>query len=135
MEEEKKKAKEEMKKVELKIVTPIPIVTPIIGVIVKEKLVPLDDDDDDHKGLMSSLRNLFENRKYVKSLEKKLTKILDRIQKIVTTMVANLDLQVNARKLVNIFDEHFTTLVEVASTQAHAKHYSSLFDRVCTSVT
>ena len=35
---------------------------------------------------------------------------------------------------MKIFDEDFTTLEEVASTQAWVKHDASMFDTVCTNV-
>ncbi len=50
------------------------------------------NDDDDHKGLISSLRKLFEKNNSVKSLEKILTKVLNRMQKRITTTIAILDL-------------------------------------------
>ena len=77
MEEEKKKSKEEKKKVELKVATPILIVSPIIA---EATVVSMpSNDSDDHKGLMTSLSKLFEKKKFVKALEKIPTKVLDRV--------------------------------------------------------
>lgn len=76
MEEERKKTKEEKKSVELKVVTLIPTVT--LVAITTTITVP-SDDDDDHKGIMSSLSKLLQKTKFVKSLEKTLTKVLDII--------------------------------------------------------
>ena len=65
----------------------IPYVAPIVILVAEPIASPLvarlssvlSNDDDDQKGLMSSLRKLFEKNKLVKYLEKTLGEVLDRI--------------------------------------------------------
>lgn len=68
------------------------------------------------------------------SLEKMLSEVLDMMQKIVTTTIAKHNLNLKAKELVRLFDEGFTTLSKVASTQTQAKHDGKLFDTVCMNV-
>lgn len=79
---------------------------------------------------MSSLSKLIEKKKIVKPLEKTLNKVLDRMHKKIISTIENQDLQSKAKELVKTFDEEFTTLAEVALTQAQVKHDASLFDTV-----
>ena len=54
--------------------------------------------------------------------------------KIVTTIVAILDLQMKAMELVKTFDKEFTTFVEVTLAQAQVSNDATLFNIVCTNV-
>lgn len=62
-------------------------------------------------------------------MEKKLSEVLDRMQRTVHITITNQDLQTN----VKYFDEQFTTLSKVDLGQAQYKH-DALFDMVCTNV-
>ena len=61
----------------------IPIViffaSPIVIPSITNFLSFLSDDNDDQKGLMCSLRKLFDKNKSMKSLEKTLEEVLDKI--------------------------------------------------------
>lgn len=121
--ERKKKRKENKRKKkseEMKEVTPI--------------LEAVSDDDDDHKGSMSSLRKLLEKKKLVKSLERTLTKVLDKMQKTIHRTITNPDLQTKAKELVKYFDEEFTTFSKIALVQAQENNDASLFDTIFKSV-
>ena len=83
---------------------------------------------------MDTLRKLFEKNKTVKSLEKTLSKVLECIQKITSTTIANLDLQDKEKHLVKTFDEDFTNLAKVVATQVQKNHDASLFNTVCTNI-
>ena len=74
------------------------------------------DDEAEAQNLISSLRKLFEKKKSIKSLEKTLTTILDRIEKIVRPIDTPSDVQQHAIVLCKVFDEEFTNLASVATS-------------------
>lgn len=107
----------------------------------------LDDDEEEEKKKeverKEKVKRLEEEKKrkeeYVKKRKeeeerKKEIEVFDKMQKTVNRTIANPDLQVMYKKLVNTFDEELTTLVEVALVKAHIKHDAILFDTMCTNL-
>ena len=68
-----------------------PLITPIVPItpttIASTSLSIVSNDEDDRKNLISSLRKLFEKNKTIKSLEKTLGEVLDRMQRIVKSTI------------------------------------------------
>lgn len=56
------------------------------------------------------------------------------MQKIVSKMVANPNLQAKEKELVKTFDEKFTILAKVAIMQALSNHNATLFNTMCTNM-
>ena len=73
-------------------VAPILSITPLEVALVASTYAHLDDEVDAHS-LISSLRKLFEKNKFVKSLEKTLNSILDRMAKTMPPIIAKFDIQ------------------------------------------
>lgn len=92
------------------------------------------DDEVDAGSLISSLSKFFEKKKSIKYLEKILASVLDRLPKIVTTIVSTFDVQQRETILTKAFDSDLTTLTNVAMVQAQTKHDVGLLDIFCTNV-
>ena len=76
------------------IVTMTPFSLPTqVGVAIVSTFAQLDDDEVDTQSLISSLSMLFVKNKFVKSLEKTLSLVLDHLDKIVTITKSSLDIQ------------------------------------------
>ena len=114
-----KQVESEMGKVVFQHEVDIPYVAPTtlyVAILVASPstTIVVTSEDEDQKCLMSTLSKLFEKNKLVKSFEKTLIEVLEKMQKIVTTTIAIPNLQLKAMELVKTFDKEFITLAKVA---------------------
>ena len=92
------------------------------------------NEEDEANNLISSLRKLLEKRKLVNSLEKTLTTILDKMQKVVITIDTPIDIQQRTTILCKAFDDEFSTLINVATIQAQIENDNKLLNTMCTNM-
>ena len=92
------------------------------------------DEEDEAKNLISSLRKLLERNKSVKSLEKTLTIVLDKMEKAVSPIDTLADIQQRATVLCKAFDDEFSTLMNVTTIQAQTEHNGKLLNTMCTNM-
>lgn len=76
------------------------------------------DDDDDQLGLISSLRKLFEKNKKVKSLERTLGEVSNKMQEFLSIMIIDIDPQKRVVELISAFESELTQLEKVVASQA-----------------
>ena len=92
------------------------------------------DEEDEVRNLISSLSKFLEKKKSIKSIEKTLTTILDKMEKIVSPVDTSIDIQQCATILCKAFDDEFTTLMDVATIQAQTEHEGKLLKTMCTNM-
>ena len=76
------------------------------------------NEEDEAKNLISSLRKLIEKNKSVKSLEKTLTIVLDKMEQVVSPVDTPTNIQQCTTIFCKAFDDEFSTLMNVATIQA-----------------
>ena len=96
-------------------VAPSTLSNQAVEVIEAKETTKSNDDDDEAQSLLSSLRKFIEKKKLVKSIEKTLTSVLNRIEKVVSPVDTPVDIQQRTKILCKFFDDEFTTLTNVAS--------------------
>lgn len=98
-----------------------PSTPPTHATVVTVVVVQLDEEDE-AQNITSSLSKFLEKKKSVKSIEKTLTLVLDRMEKIVSPIDTLVDIQQRTTILCTSFNDEFSTLSIVATIQAQIEH-------------
>ena len=75
-----------------------------------------------------------EEKKLVKSVEKTLTSVLDRLQGIIRPIDTPTDVQQHATILCKVFDEEFRNLSNVATSQSQKEYNDKMLDNMCKNI-
>ena len=101
--------------------------------MVTKTIVQLDEEDE-AQNLISSLSKFLEKKKSIKSIEKNLTSVLDRLEKTISLVDTPTNIQHREAILCKTFDNEFTTLTSVATIQAQTEHDGKFLNTMCTNI-
>lgn len=87
-------------------------------------------DDDDQNYLISSLSKLLQKNKTVKSLQRSLIEVTNKLHSTLTVQRTELDPELRAQAVLKYFDEEFTNLLNVAEAKAQISHNANLFSTI-----
>lgn len=126
-EEEERRIKEALNKYREDYTKPSSSSTPL-------SLASLSTNDDDQIDLISSMRKLIEKNRKVKSLQRTLMEVIEKLHNTLVVQHTESDLEQRAQAVLKSFDEEFSNLLNVAEEKAHISHDSNLFSTICQNI-
>ena len=84
-------------------------------------------DDDDQFDLISCLTKLIEKNKKVKSLQRTLMEVTDRLHNTLAAKHIEENPEQRAKVVVKYFDDEFIDLLSVAESNTHITHDTNIF--------
>lgn len=97
-------------------------------------LASLTTKGDDQNDLISSFSKLIQKKNIVKSLQRTLMEVTNRLHSTLAVQHIEVDPKQRAHVVLKSFDEEITNLLNVAETKTQISHDANLFRTICQNI-
>ena len=97
-------------------------------------LAGLATDDDDQTDFISSLSELIQKNKTIKSLQETLMEVTDRLNSTLAIQHIEENPKQSTQVVLKSFHKDFTNLISIAESKAHISHDANLLSTMCQNI-